>query len=86
MTPPAQAETVYRILDFSDLDGWAEDDHAAALTVFRNTCRDMKTPDWKTLCAAANDQTNARAFFELFFRPLLIEDGKDALFTGYFEP
>lgn len=86
MTSPAQAETVYSILDFKDLDGWVEDDHAAALTVFRNTCRDMKTSDWKTLCAAANDQSNARAFFELFFRPLLIEDGKDALFTGYFEP
>ena len=26
------------------------------------------------------------SFFELFFRPVLIEDGEDALFTGYFEP
>lgn len=86
MTSPAQAETVYRILDFDELDGWAEDDHGAALDVFKNTCQDMKTQDWQTLCAAAQDQKNPRAFFELFFRPLLIEDGKDALFTGYFEP
>ena len=86
MTPPAQAETAYSILDFKDLDGWEEDDHGAALDVFRSTCRDMKSPDWQTLCAAAKDQTNPRAFFELFFRPLLIEDGKDAMFTGYFEP
>lgn len=86
MSAPAQAETVYSILDFKDLDGWAEDDHQAAFDVFRSTCRDMKSADWQTLCAAANDQQNARAFFELFFRPLLIEDGKDALFTGYFEP
>jgi membrane-bound lytic murein transglycosylase A len=28
----------------------------------------------------------ARTFFELFFRPVLIEDGQPALFTGYFEP
>ena len=86
VSAPAQAETVYSILDFDDLDGWAEDDHQAALDVFRSTCRDMKTPDWKTLCRAAQDQQNARAFFELFFRPLLIEDGKDMMFTGYFEP
>ena len=86
MSASAQAETVYSILDFDDLDGWAEDDHQAALDVFRSTCRDMKTPDWKTLCRAAQDQQNARAFFELFFRPLLIEDGKDMMFTGYFEP
>ncbi len=86
MTAPAQAETVYSILDFKDLDGWAEDDHQAALDVFRSTCRDMKTSDWQTLCRVANDQQNARAFFELFFRPLLIEDGNDMIFTGYFEP
>lgn len=86
MSAPAQAETVYSILDFDDLDGWAEDDHQAALDTFRNTCRDMKTPDWQTLCRAAQDQQNARAFFELFFRPLLIEDGKKMIFTGYFEP
>jgi membrane-bound lytic murein transglycosylase A len=86
MTAPAQAETVYSILDFKDLDGWAEDDHQAALDVFRNTCRDMKISDWKNLCKASSEQQNARAFFELFFRPLMIEDGKDAMFTGYFEP
>ena len=86
MSAPAQAETVYSILDFDDLDDWAEDDHQAALDTFRNTCRDMKTPDWQTLCRAAQDQQNARAFFELFFRPLLIEDGKKMMFTGYFEP
>ena len=86
MSAPAQAETVYSILDFDDLKGWAEDDHQAALEVFKNTCRDMKTPDWKSLCAAAADSKNARAFFELFFRPLMIEDGKEAMFTGYFEP
>ena len=86
MSAPAQAETVYSILDFDDLDDWAEDDHQAALDTFRNTCRDMKTPDWQTLCRAAQDQQNARAFFELFFRPLLIEDGKKMIFTGYFEP
>lgn len=88
MTDPAAAaeEIEYDILTFDQLDGWAEDDHAAALDVFRNTCRDMRSPDWRALCRAAEEQTNARAFFELFFRPVAISDGAPALFTGYFEP
>lgn len=87
MTAPAQASDVtHKILTFDDLAGWADDDHDAALEVFRNTCRDLKSPDWSALCAAAADQTKGRTFFELFFRPVLIEDGKDPLFTGYFEP
>lgn len=86
MTQPAQAEVTYQVLSFSDLDGWAEDDHSAALTVFQDTCKDMDDSDWTALCAYAKQQPDARAFFELLFRPVLIEDGNDALFTGYFEP
>ncbi|MCC1492443.1 murein transglycosylase A [Cognatishimia sp. F0-27] len=82
----AESDPSYAILDFSDLSGWQDDDHAAALTVFRNTCGDMRDPHWQTLCAVAGDVTDARAFFELFFRPVMITDGKDGLFTGYFEP
>ncbi|HEY9022565.1 murein transglycosylase A [Seohaeicola sp. SP36] len=87
---PAQSEPTYRVLDFSQLNGWADDDHAAALRVFLNTCADMKDPDWSSLCAVAQAEarlhSNAASFFELFFRPVLIEDGKEGLFTGYFEP
>jgi len=82
----AEGEVSYTVLDFADLDGWARDDHAAALSVFRNTCQDFDDPDWQSLCALAGDIPEARAFFELFFRPVLIEDGEPALFTGYFEP
>lgn len=83
---PNEPETQHAILDFEDLDGWAEDDHSSALTVFKNTCADLDEPDWSSLCALAFDATDARQFFELFFRPMLITDGKDPLFTGYFEP
>ena len=80
------SETKIDVLDFNDLNGWAEDDHAAALRVFRNTCTDLKAPDWASLCAVAQTQAKGREFFELFFRPVLIKDGEPALFTGYFEP
>lgn len=82
----AMSETTYSILDFSALDGWQADNHAEALQTFRNTCMDLRAPDWRTLCAAAQDFADARRFFELFFRPMLIEDGAEALFTAYYEP
>lgn len=85
MTGLAAARDV-TVLSFDDLDGWARDDHAAALAVFRETCPDIDDPEWRALCALAGQQDNARAFFELFFRPVLIEDGQPALFTGYYEP
>lgn len=84
---PADAQEISsEILDFDQLQGWDADDHAAALRVFINTCPDMPDPDWRALCALAQQGPDARTFFELFFRPVLISDGRPALFTGYFEP
>ncbi|WP_152466955.1 murein transglycosylase A [Sulfitobacter sp. THAF37] len=73
-------------MSFDQLDGWENDDHAAALETFLNTCRDMDEIDWSAVCRFAQTDPDPRQFFELFFRPVLIEDGQDALFTGYFEP
>ena len=72
----AMGETTYEVLEFSDLDGWARDDHAAALSVFLNTCPDMTGEEWLSLCALAQQDgaKSPRAFFELFFRPVLIRD------------
>lgn len=85
-TPAVAQDVTHEILSFDDLNGWAEDDHAAALSVFVNTCPDMKDPDWRSLCALAQQRPDARGFFELFFRPVMVSEGKPALFTGYFEP
>ncbi|MCU0803314.1 MAG: MltA domain-containing protein [Rhodobacteraceae bacterium] len=78
-----------QVLGFDDLEGWAEDDHAAALAAFRATCDLIKGPDWESLCAVAADSAgsdeSARAFFELFFLPVRVGDNP-ALFTGYYEP
>jgi membrane-bound lytic murein transglycosylase A len=87
VTDMACADNVtYSILGFEELKGWKDDDQNAALKVFLDTCPDLKDSDWQSLCALATNQKNARTFFELFFRPVLIEDGQPALFTGYFEP
>lgn len=82
---PAPAQ----VLGFADLDGWAQDDHAAALQAFRTTCGALDDADWAPLCALAQDgprtDAAARQFFELFFRPVVIGT-PPALFTGYYEP
>ncbi len=86
LTTGAMAETKYTLLDFSELSGWADDDHSVALSVFSETCSDISDPDWKALCPIAASATDARDFFERFFVPVLIEDGSPMVFTGYFEP
>lgn len=83
--PPAPRR---RILSFADLDGWAEDDHDAALAAFRETCALLDGPDWTGLCALAHDLPPgaARGFFEAAFAPVIVEDGRAPLVTGYYEP
>ena len=82
----AMADPTYTFVDYDQLDGWAEDNHQLALEVFRNTCADIDRPEFARLCEVAKSSPVARDFFETFFQPVLIEDGKDMLFTGYFEP
>jgi len=84
--PALASDRTHNVVSFSDLDGWTEDAHQEALAVFRETCPDLEPPDWQALCAVAVNRIDALEFFELFFRPVLIEDGTPGLFTGYFEP
>jgi membrane-bound lytic murein transglycosylase A len=82
-TGPASAD----VLGFEQLEDWALDDHAAALSVFVQTCDLIDAPDWGPVCALARDVAPdaGRSFFELFFRPVLVGT-PPALFTGYYEP
>lgn len=70
----------YTKLRFEDLKGWSDDNHRAALDVFRITCAD------KVLSDLAEIAPVARGFFEEHFCPVLIDDGTPAMFTGYYEP
>ena len=81
---PALSDT--RLLDWADLHGWADDDHAIALSVFLETCGDLKDGDWPAICALAAKEGDPQTFFETFFRPVHITDDTAPLFTGYYEP
>ena len=73
------------VLNWSDLDGWTRDDLDLARSVFLETCGDLDS-EWDAACDGARAGGSARGFFESAFRPVLIKDGGEALFTGYYEP
>jgi membrane-bound lytic murein transglycosylase A len=90
------------LLSFSDLAGWAVDNHETALAVFRRSCRQVvqdapplrtalpASDDLKRSCAAALDPARsgtARMFFEDFFTPFEVTPPSGrGSLTGYFEP
>nr|WP_245541105.1 murein transglycosylase A [Yoonia vestfoldensis] len=68
------------------MNGWAADNHRAALDVFCKTTDRITDPWWQAACHLAPTSTDPRGFFELYFRPVMITDGAPMLFTGYYEP
>jgi membrane-bound lytic murein transglycosylase A len=85
-------------IDFSDIAGWQDDDHLAALIAFRKSCRQLQDQTagnggLSALCEAALDESaiassfTAQKFFENHFAPYSIDrPSQGALITGYFEP
>jgi len=77
-------------VDFSQLDGWADDDHAAAFQAFLKSCRFAPHSDAATADALALGETRdgaaARTFFEGHFVPHAVEAKEPGLVTGYYEP
>ena len=82
---PVNAVDTYKAIHFSAINGWQDDDHAAALAAFKVTCGDMSGEAWQSLCAVAELNPNARLYFETFFQPVMIKTTEPALFTGYYE-
>ncbi len=82
-------------MNWEQVDGWLLDRPAAALEVFKNSCKAIgRRQQWQLVCAEAakldgvSDDV-ARNFFEDFFQPNEIrnEDGSvDGLITGYYGP
>ncbi len=96
-TPVPDDGLTFQPVDFSQLQGWAGDDHAAAFDAFRISCEKGRTghpalgvtsEDWAAVCAEAGllPRDYAREFFETRFRPYLVTSSAAPLFTAYYEP
>ena len=93
---PAESKTAkFRLLDFSVLPGWSQDNLVEAWPAFKASCSaQMNKPDWRELCKIAEEVDGSsdaaiRQFFESFFDPFQVinPDGSDSgLITGYYEP
>jgi len=85
----AQATAILELLSFSAIEGWADDDHAAALETFRRSCVEIlggghaftrkvvfggKREQWTAVCERAATTPDARRFFENNFQPLRVHD------------
>lgn len=91
----------YRIIGFAAVEGWRDDDHAAALVAFRRSCERVlrlssaeplggpssRIEDWRPACEAAETvrPSAARAFFETAFTPVVIGDPSTGRVTAYVE-
>lgn len=94
--PPAAAfSRTLQAASWSDLPGWAEDDHAAAWAAFLQSCRGLASkpngPAWKRVCEQGRNSppAQARQFFESHLQPyaVLAADGNaSGMMTGYYEP
>ncbi|WP_421739881.1 murein transglycosylase A [Caulobacter sp.] len=78
-----------RLLTFASLNGWAEEDHLAALDAFRAGCGAARDPDLSRVCKLARtdgptEEWGARLFLEANFRPQAV--GDQGLLTAYFAP
>ncbi len=91
--PPAEHPQL-RPVAWSELPGWAEDQHAEGLRAFLRGCPALRGAPWKAFCGAARAEEGAtperlRAFLEAQLVPhaVINADGtRTGLITGYYEP
>lgn len=95
VAPSVPAGAVLKMVDWSQLPGWADNDALPAWPVFLTSCAPLKKQTiWQAVCAAAasftpKDDGEARAFFERWLLPHQLttsEGGESGLITGYYEP
>jgi hypothetical protein len=93
--PPAKPLQPAR---WEDVQGWADDNLAAAWPAFQQSCRGLagkpQWPLWRPACEAAktvdaSDSKAIRHFFESQFQPFVAvnpDGNREGLVTGYYEP
>jgi membrane-bound lytic murein transglycosylase A len=95
VTPPAEPPAKpLQPGRWEDLPGWREDDAAAALAPFLQSCRGLAArAEWRAVCADAArlpQQADAiRGFFETRFQVYEVvnpDRSRNGLVTGYYEP
>jgi len=88
-SPPERPPEPERLRPLSELKGWNEEDHAAALAAFQAGCGASKDAAMRAVCARAKalgrvNPGAAKAFFEFNFRAEPLSG--EGVLTAYFAP
>jgi membrane-bound lytic murein transglycosylase A len=79
-----------RPVSFAEIEGWRDDDHAAALRAFIKSAHadeKLRYGDAAILLGEKVSRAAARGFFEDLYTPYVVEGADEAgLVTGYYEP
>ncbi|HXG79961.1 MAG TPA: MltA domain-containing protein, partial [Methyloceanibacter sp.] len=79
-----------RPVSFAEIEGWQDDDHAAALSAFIKSAqadRKLRYGEAAILLGEKASREAARRFFEDLYTPYAVEDAEEeGLVTGYYEP
>jgi membrane-bound lytic murein transglycosylase A len=94
-----EAEVRFEPIDFSEIEGWQDDDQAAAFATLLKSCRRIAARPGSAnvsagACAAALalaaggevSREAARSFFEAHYTPYRVVAPKPGRVTGYYEP
>ena len=88
-------------VSFSDIAGWAQDNHQLAHAAFCKSAKEIlehgqgfkrasfyggERGDWLEVCHKGLTATSSQDFFEAEFQPLAVTIDGESLFTGYYEP
>ncbi len=84
-------KVTFKPVTFAELEGWRDDDHAAAFRTLLTSCRKRKraNPACGEALALGDrvDRETARAFFETHFVPhAVVHTESQGMVTGYYEP
>lgn len=87
-----------QLVEYSAIEGWGEDDHAAAFAAFHKSCGRLRSlaPSEENVMAVCDlaamlggklAKDDARRFFEANFKPYIVKRPETgAMLTGYYEP
>jgi len=88
ISPDGEANASGTFVGFETLPGWSEAKAEAGFSVLRRECQALKAVAVQPICRKIHSATGAKAFFETYYRPFLLEDNGNSggLMTGYYEP
>ena len=87
---PKISQAKFKIVAFSQIEGWEENDFNTSLELFKKSCKTIsKKKMFSKVCKLSKTANNPKAFFEQNFLALKLftkQNKDEGIITGYYEP